>query len=546
MQTDALTRRYVAALSLVALLSLFGQAVVQFALSRQQVDSDFVNIAGRQRMLSQRLTQLTLRHAYAIDRAERARLAATLKTTVAQWQAAHRALRHGDAAQGTTAVPSPQVAGLLERVAGDLAAMAQASSEVVAHDGARPAEVIAALERLLTFESQFLERMDRIVFLAAEEAADRVITLRLIEAGLLLLLLLTLVAEGLLVFRPAARAIASAIERLTATAQALRRAEAHRTAVIAALPDLLLRVDRDGRCLERLSRPSTWPGAGDSAVPRVGEPVGPELRAALKAGQAQGEATVDICLEQADPPRAIELRVVRLPEDEALLLARDVTALRQVERAVLDASEQTRRQVGRELHDGLCQDLAGLHMLTRRAASRAAAGQAVSAEQLGTLSDLTEHALSVGRGLTRGLYPVDLDDGGLCQGLRGLAHRLNAAHPGRVVLALDDALPPLPAPTALHLYRIAQEAMSNAARHAHPQTIAVHLAVDPAGGVVLTVQDDGHGELPRESAGLGLRSMRYRAQLINAKLEVHGQPGRGTRVSCTLPATTLVEESAAP
>lgn len=545
MRTDPLTKRYVVALSMVALLSICGQVIVQFALSRQQVDSAFVNIAGRQRMLSQRVTQLTLRLYQSVDRAERARLRADLAQVLDGWQAAHRALREGDAAVGTTATPSDTVNALLAQVGHDLNTMTRAAQAVATADGVAPTTASAQLAVLLAHEVTFLERMDAIVFRAADEAAERVITLRVIELILLTLVLTTLTVEGVFIFRPAVRAVTDALARLKASTTALTAIEQQKSALIAALPDLLIRVDAQGRCVETLTTPTTWTAQAQAMCPLPGDPLSPALAQVVQTALAEGHASTEICLDHGPRELALELRMVALDRTEALVLARDVSDLRSVERAVLDASEAVRRDVGRELHDGLCQDLAALHIMTRRAADRAARGDTPPAGQLAQLSDLVEHTLESGRRLSRGLYPIDLDDGGLTNALRGLCQRVGTAHGQQIEADVMDALTLSP-PVALHLYRIAQEALGNAMGHAQAARVQLQLVRTPD-AIELHICDDGHGRLPSpaQSPGLGLRSMRYRAQLVHATLTVRAQPGTGTRISCILPLSSLALEPTA-
>lgn len=519
-----LTRRYIAALSMVALLSIGGQIVVQLALSRQADDSAFVNIAGRQRMLSQRITWLSLRLQSEMDAGERQQLGDALQAALGQWHDAHHALRFGDEAQGTTAPPGPVVGRLLVALEGEMVGMRNAAMAVLAHDGRQPERVARAVDALLSAEPRFLEQMDRIVFTFAAEAEGRVHTLRVIEAALLALVLITLGLEVVLIFRPAAARVEDSLERLA-------KSEAQKSAMLAALPDVLLRIDAEGRCAEHLAVP---PGAEpllDRVCPLVQGRLGVPLN---DARSGRGEPTLDLCLGPTDDQVALELRVVALPDEEALVLVRDVTALRRLERRLLTSTEEVQRSLGRELHDGLCQELAGLNFMTRMAADAAAEGKPVAPKTLAQLSDLVEHALEAGRRLSRGLYPLHLDEGGLVRALEALCARASAAHgvPVHCVAAADLGVEH---DVALQLLRIAQEAVGNALRHGKPSRVEVSLDEGDA-GLELVVLDDGVG-LPShiENPGLGLQSMVYRAQLVGARLDVSAQPGGGTRVWCMLP-----------
>jgi signal transduction histidine kinase len=522
-----LTRRYIFALTAVALLSIGGQVVVQLALSKQQVDSAFINIAGRQRMLSQRVTWLSLRVYSELDTEVRQRLSIKLESALALWEASHRALREGDAGIGTIAEAGPLVDGLLAEVEPELNTMVEAARSLLAFDGVAPKRAGFSVENLLDAEARFLHQMDYIVFQFAAEAEGRVSTLRSIEALLLSLVLGTLAVEGLFVFRPAAAKVDEIMGKLETS-------EAQKSAVLAAMPDILVRIDADGHCVERLAVPEGAEDAAERICPRMAAPLSGGLGAALLGSLSQaGEHGLDLCLGPVDDQLAVELRAVPLG-DEALVLVRDVTMLRRLERRLLSMAEETQRAVGRELHDGLCQELAGLHFMTRIAADEAGQGRAASAETLEQIADLVEHALEMGRRLSRGLFPLHLDESGLVHALEALCSRASAAH--GVPVHCGAAAVEVERDTALQLLRITQEAVSNALRHGKPNE--VHVSLDEgAEGIELLIEDDGIGlpTLP-ENAGLGLRSMEHRAHLMGARFSVGAKAGGGTRVWCMLPA----------
>jgi signal transduction histidine kinase len=141
------------------------------------------------------------------------------------------------------------------------------------------------------------------------------------------------------------------------------------------------------------------------------------------------------------------------------------------------------------------------------------------------------------RNLARGLVPVPLEDAGLVSALRGLAHSVTRLQGITCTLQSDDRATDQDEITATHFYRIAQEAISNAARHGRARNIAISLTTI-GDRVALQITDDGIGmsKVPSNSHGMGLNIMNYRARLSGGELTIREGSSGGTIVSCTAPA----------
>ena len=212
----------------------------------------------------------------------------------------------------------------------------------------------------------------------------------------------------------------------------------------------------------------------------------------------------------------------------------DVTELKHLRRQLLDAADQERERMGRELHDGLCQNLAGIAALGSALSRRlAASGGAACISDLAEIGTLLNHAVVHVRDLAHGLCPAALRSAGIADALAKLADNVQALFGVACVFEGQPACPPLDAETALHLYRIAQQAVHNAIRHARGSRIDIVLGTADGAGFV-SVRDDGAGmpELHCVPRSLGLQSMAYRAQLIGGALVVQRNTPRGTRVTC--------------
>jgi signal transduction histidine kinase len=207
-----------------------------------------------------------------------------------------------------------------------------------------------------------------------------------------------------------------------------------------------------------------------------------------------------------------------------------------LERRVLEISEREQRIIGQDLHDGVCQQLTGISLLSRSLSQKLPAERAADAAQI---TQLINECIEQVRQVTRGLHPVSDDPSGLMQALRELAERIGLLEKPACQFICPHPVPIPDQAAATNLYRIAQEAVQNAMRHAFPQNIEIKLTSDDH-AIHLTVSDDGRG-LPAklESGGMGLEIMAYRAHSIGASLDVRRQAIRGTEVACRLPRSSL-------
>lgn len=286
--------------------------------------------------------------------------------------------------------------------------------------------------------------------------------------------------------------------------------------------------------------------AGDSGLfNRLDTPSRSCLRARLVSGTRSGS---EVFLETSgSQPVMFEGQVARL------VFCRDVTARRHLERRVINAGEDERRRVAVELHDGLGQLLAALSLQAQtlgiRAKAEGVSGRVSSAaEDLGATS---QEALSLARSLARGLAPVAEFDGGLVHALRRLARRVENGSGPSIEVAFDVPRDFSGAgdETNLHCYRIAQEALHNAVRHANAQRIGLDLAYDrDARELTLTISDDGTG-LPAANlagtggSGIGIHAMHFRAAAIGGALEIgRGEDGTGTIVTLKVPVPEPADE----
>ena len=228
-------------------------------------------------------------------------------------------------------------------------------------------------------------------------------------------------------------------------------------------------------------------------------------------------------------------------------VVRDISERRRLEQEILSISEQERRRIGQDLHDGLGQMLTGTGLLHKNLADRLQQEDHPMASEAAEITDLIRDADQYARDLARGLTPVDLEASGLSEALRRLSH--NAERLFDVECVFEEAGTTLVhnSQAATHLYRITQEAVSNAVRHGEAERIRIILA----GGrdqIRLRVYDNGSGfdVAQAQNGGMGLRIMQYRARVIGGSFDVSSTVDRGTTVTCTLPRTANTQPGDSP
>ena len=203
----------------------------------------------------------------------------------------------------------------------------------------------------------------------------------------------------------------------------------------------------------------------------------------------------------------------------------------------LAAQESERHRIARELHDEIGQGLTVVLLGLQRAVAEAPPGLAT---ELRTVQETARASLHEVREVARRLRPGLLQDLGLVSALSALASDVTTSTGAVVDRRFDARLPPLSEEQELVLYRVAQEALTNAARHAGARNVRLQLSADEA-GVELSVADDGHG-LGGAPEGSGLRGMRERALLVGGRLTVRS-PGAvgGTEVRLRVPVRAEVD-----
>ena len=233
----------------------------------------------------------------------------------------------------------------------------------------------------------------------------------------------------------------------------------------------------------------------------------------------------------------VETRTKELSQANKQLMV-EIEGRKKLEREILDISERERRRLGEELHDSLGQQLTGISFMTKILERKLAETLPNEAADVAEIYKLVEQATEQARGLARGLYPLDLGEDTLMLALEDLARQTREMFGIRCFFKCNEAVKMDDSVAAIHLYRIAQEAVNNAIKHGKPKNIEISLSGRNNDTFVMTVKNDGL-DFPKKfetrGTGMGLQIMDHRIDLIGGSLEVHAGDEGGTILTCTFP-----------
>ncbi|HLL96681.1 MAG TPA: sensor histidine kinase [Spirosoma sp.] len=492
------TRLYMSLLIILTLLLTVGQCLTQWRLRAVQDELWVIRYAALQRHQSQQIAKQALQ---LIDESEQAAFTATvaeLRQVFPAFERYHLQGRQGRVYERNITIPnSDTIQQLFADIRPEFEAYQQSARRLMKlrtpQEVGHP-DVQASLELLLANEKPFLEKMDRIVREYTSELRAKLEVLQAVELYLYLFTMLVLIGIGLLIFRPAAR-------RLRETFAQLIEAESRTTA---ANQKLL------------------------------------SLNKSLKETRQQlFDATKEQYQQQIDEQKM----------QTSYLIA---------------GQEEERKRLSRELHDGLGQMLTaiklqieGLEVGLARMAPAGPDGQVTYPKNLQILKRLVTQTIQETRTISNDLMPSVLSDFGVIPAIKMLAEN-DRSETIDVTFEtnLDSDGPRLDKNVEIMLYRVTQEAVSNAVRHANPSHIHIQL-MDRGDVLQLMVTDDGQGfQMPDRplASGLvkpvdaasddapairppsqGLHNMQERAKLLNGKFKVISKPGKGTRVKVSIP-----------
>lgn len=350
--------------------------------------------------------------------------------------------------------------------------------------------------------------------------------------------------------RVVANVLAAALERRE-TEEALRDSEAKSRVILETTVDAVVTIDAAGivesfnEAAERIFGYTSQEVIGQNVKMLMPDPYREEHDSYIRSYHETGRRNIigigrEVIGQRKDGstfPMDLAVSEVQL-EDRKIFtgIIRDITDRRNLEQRLLEISDEERRRIGQDLHDGLGQMLTGIGLISQNLTRRLEADAHRAAPDMAEITDMVKEADQYARALARGLVPVELESNGLATALQRLARNAERLFSVRCSFEqVGEAL--LKDVTAAgHFYRIAQEAVSNAVKHGKASNINILLASGEA-QVRLRVIDDGIGfpdELSRDR-GMGVNIMHYRARIIGGTLDIRRDPAGGTVLTCTMP-----------
>lgn len=587
-----LSRLYILALSAIALSIILSQFLVQSHLNNQLNDSRVINVAGRQRMLSQKLTkELLLLSGTKAENQDS--LISELDRTLAIWMASHRGLQDGNDSLELPANNSIVVQEMFQKITPYYQTMVSGTRTVL--DSIRQYQFISKTHlqyltnTVLNNEPDFLRGMDSIVFQYDTEAKSKLQILKRTELILLAVALLILLLEILFFFRPAAiyvrnnirqlisaekeaRDMTSEIEELYKTReQSLQELRALNFAMDQAA--LFASAKTDGqvvymsdkfRKLLGLTEPQLRGTLPELMSTQEGEQ---QYLQGLIAAARSGIRSSEVTLTRKEGERIwLDMTIVPVNrggvKQDMLILCSDITSrkiaqeklerltkerfdqeiqqqkLRSVQ--VIEAQEEERKRIARDMHDGIGQMLTGLKFNLESVNLKNLDRANTKLEEL---KDLTTKLIRGVRIATFNLTPPELSDYGIATGLSKLATELSKLTGQNILFEnRTDFNGRFDSIVETNLYRITQEAVNNAIKYAQSDYILITLTHSPS-LLSIVVDDNGKGfdmkasqqKTADDGSGMGLAFMQERINYINGRLFIRSQPGEGTRITINIP-----------
>lgn len=331
------------------------------------------------------------------------------------------------------------------------------------------------------------------------------------------------------------------------TLKALREREAQISAFMKNVPCAVYMKDIEGRYIYvNETCAGVFRRAVDEVIGKTGADLLPKTAAAKAASidqqvleQNRAIETTESFMRDDGPHYWLTTRFPICGADNRPMMvggaAIDITENKRLEREIQEISEREKRRIGQDLHDGLGQYLTGIACMVKVVEQKLEARDLPESGDVKKITTMVNETIAQSRDLARGLCPVELENNGLHAALQELAGRVSRANINctfkspQMIRVYDNA-------AAVHLYRIAQEAVNNAIKHGRSKNITIGLGAQN-NQVLLTIEDDGAGfpERGMKTEGMGLRVMNYRAGMIGATVTIECPPAGGTLLKCLVP-----------
>jgi signal transduction histidine kinase len=585
-----LRRFYIFALLTIAVTVLLSQLLIQYNLHSQLSDSRIINISGKQRMLSQKLTKEILILNFVTDPKNNKQEIDRANEIIKLWKFNQNALENGNDSLGFPKEKSKALSDLFVAIKPNFKNIVNAATTFLDNkkSGIQEKENQELVKTILKNQGVFLEKMNEIVGQYDKEARDKVTLQSKTEYAILLFTMLVLLLEFIFIFKPTNKKVEILISKLLfSEKKALKLA--HDTEIISeakensvkelkslnyAMENTLLycRVAPDGSIIhigEKFSKLLQYnPFLSDKTFAQVLSPIEKEQNAInqiiLEKQRTGWQGEINITTRN-DESIWIDLSMVpvtiKKDESELLVICFDITerkkAQQEVERLnvenvtnkinqqkvisskIVENQENEQNRIAKEIHDGIGQMLTGLKFSLE---SIDLNDKEKSAQKIEYLKKLSLDIIKGVRTATFNLMPPELSDHGIVSSLAKLTQELSKLT-GKEILfynktSFDQRLDSL---VEINIYRLTQEAINNAIKYADSTHIIVQLSHSPTLLSVI-IDDNGKGfdissvEKKRNSeSGMGLLFMKERIQYINGRVFFNSIPDEGTRITFNIP-----------
>ena len=587
-----LSRLYILALSAIALSIILSQFLVQSHLNKQLSDSRVINVAGRQRMLSQKLTKELLLLSN-IDREKQDSLIGALHQTLSLWTASHQGLLAGSDSLELPTENSEIVQQMFQEITPYHLAMVSGTEAILdslqQHPMLAPSRIQSLTQVVLANEGKFLEGMDSIVFQYDAEAKSKLQILKRTELILLTVAILILLLEIWFFFRPAAIYVRNIIRQLLTAEQEARDMTSEieelyktREQSMQELRALNFAMDQaalfasaktNGQVVYMSDKFRKLLGLTDEPI----RTTLPELLSTLEGEQQylqelisaarSGIRTSEVTLTKKNQDKIwLDMTIVPVNrsgvKQDMLILCSDITSrkitqqklermtkerfdqeiqqqkLRSVQ--VVEAQEEERKRIARDMHDGIGQMLTALKFNLEAVSLKNLDRAKTKLDELKTLAAKLIRGVRIA---TFNLTPPELSDYGIATGLGKLASELSKLTGQNILFENRTGFSGrFDSIVETNLYRITQEAVNNAIKYAQSDYILIALSHSPS-LLSIVIDDNGSGfdqealqqHTTDDGSGMGLAFMKERIRYINGRLFIRSKPQEGTRITINIP-----------
>lgn len=592
---------YILALSVIVSIAIIGQLLIQNHVEDQLSDSHVINVAGRQRMLSQRITKCALLLKPVQEEVARISIANELDSALRLWASSHTGLQFGDANLNLPGNNSPEVKLMFGTINSHHEAVKKNASFLVEKLNQDPLidyDVLSpAIETILAHQDDFLDGMNKIVFQYDVEARAKVMTLSKLEYILLGVSIVVILLEIFFVFRPTTFQVNQTVNQLIASEKNAKKLSKEIGALYASLeksyvelsnvnvpietPKIYAKTDRGGNVIFVSDLFTDLSGVkwNEQSIPLVqlfhqsnlpAEWMDELIELLAEGNSWQG--TIQYTTAKGGKRWAELMVVPTMPTDdeekEWLVLGSDITRQKQAEGSmrdknraeiekkinqqkfrsvlILEGQEEERKRLAMDIHDGIGQMLTSLKFQIE--SIDLLKSKEGATQKLVEIQDLITQVIKEVRRVTFNLKPTVLGDFGLQAGLNVFVREISKLTDIELTYTVESSENiRLPQKVENNIFRIIQEAINNAIKYSKASRIEISYKQTET-ELTITVQDNGEGfdeELVESrnmniESGRGFFNMYERTEYVNGHLDIRSSLNEGTRVTLHVPVKTAV------